>query len=689
MLARTLDDSVRVTTPVARADLRRRRGARGIPSRFEYRPALDGVRAFAVGAVLLYHAGEPWARGGYLGVDAFFVLSGFLITSLLVTEWSRSGTIDLKAFWIRRARRLLPALGLVLVGIAVYAAVFAPSDQLARIRADGLATIGYVANWRFVFSGQSYFDQFTQPSPFRHMWSLAIEEQFYLVWPLIVFGVLRWRRSVRALLTTCVALIVGSAVLMAVLFDPGRDPSRVYYGTDTRVQSLLIGAVAGVLLLRHGPIRTLPGRALLRVLAFAGAVCTLWLWSTASERSSLLYRGGFLLAACSVVAVIVSVSQPRRGALGAALSWRPIRWIGAISYGLYLWHWPIYLVLTRARTGVDGDALLALRLGVTFAFATASYYLIEMPIRRGRLHLRRPSVAVPVAVALLVAGLVISTTGGGPSSRAATLAALEHSAAPTVPPTSAGAAAAAPTKVLVLGDSVAATMGVGLLDVQDRDNLVVWDRGQLGCGLLRGGDVFAAGQVVAQSSTCDNWDVRWGSFVRAFDPDVVVLLVGAWDVFDRQINGEWLRLGTVEYDRYFLSELDQASSMLAAQGAKVVILTTPYFARPELVGSTPDAYNEYQPSRVDRINALFRDFSVRNPGRYTLLDLNRFVSPQGRFTDTLRGQLIRDDGVHFTKAGADMVAQWLAPKIQAVARGEDPDPASNTEQYDSRGLRWS
>ncbi|HEX9466985.1 MAG TPA: acyltransferase, partial [Acidimicrobiia bacterium] len=338
MSPRELDGAQAETEPLpSRRQSRARRVGRGEVGSFGYQPALDGIRAFAVAAVLLYHGGQSWAVGGYLGVDAFFVLSGFLITTLLVTEWSGRqlrgrGRIDLRAFWIRRARRLLPALFFVMIGVVVYAAVFAAPGEVDRIRQDSLATLGYVANWRFIFSGQSYFDQFTQPSPLRHMWSLAIEEQFYLSWPLIVGFVLWWRRSVRALLVIAVTMVVASATLMALLFHHGHDPSRVYYGTDTRAQSLLMGAVLGIVLFLHGPIRSLVARIALRAFAIVGAGYTLWLWWRMSERTDALYQGGFVLAALAVAAVIASVVQPDRGALGAALSWGPLRWVGRISY---------------------------------------------------------------------------------------------------------------------------------------------------------------------------------------------------------------------------------------------------------------------------------------------------------------------------------------------------------------------
>ena len=680
----------------SRREARTLRSGRHEAGHFGYQPALDGIRAFAVAAVLLYHGGQSWAVGGYLGVDAFFVLSGFLITTLLVTEWSARrrdgrGRIDLRAFWGRRARRLLPALFFVMIGIVVYAAVFAAPGEVDRIRRDSFATLGYVANWRFIFSGQSYFDQFAQPSPLRHMWSLAIEEQFYLLWPLVVCFVLWWRRSVHALLVVAIGMVVASAALMALLYQPGHDPSRVYYGTDTRAQSLLMGAVLGIVLFLHGPIRSLGARAALRLLALVGAGYTLWLWWRMSERTDALYQGGFVLAALAIAAVIASVVQPDRGVLGVALSWSPLRWVGRISYGLYLWHWPVYLVLTRARIGVDGTPLLLIRIATSVALAAVSFAIVERPIRQGTFRLPRPAVLLPAAAVVLVVAVVLSTTGGNESLASTTARALEPGRVPTAPkhPPKAGAATGPvpPTKVLILGDSVAGTMGLGFESIASESNLLVWDRGQLGCGLLRGGEVVEGGEIVPVGSSCDDWHTRWLQFVDEFQPEVVVLLVGAWDVLDRRIDGQWFRLGTVEYDRYFLSELDQATQMLGSRGAKVVVLTTPFFERPELVTETGREWPEYDPWRVDRINALYRDFSIAHPGRFTLLDLNRYVSPHGKFADAINGVTIRGDGVHFTTEGAVYVDRWLAPQLVAVAQGKDPEPSENTVRYDSRHVR--
>jgi peptidoglycan/LPS O-acetylase OafA/YrhL len=215
---------------------------------FAYRPALDGLRAVSVAAVVAYHLDYGWAGGGFLGVDVFFVLSGYLISSLLLSEWARRGRIDLRAFWARRARRLLPAVFLLLLALAAYAAIAAPADQLDRLRGDALATLLYVQNWWLILQGQSYFDLYAAPSPLRHAWSLAIEEQFYLLWPLVVFAALRGRgESRRPILLTCLLGTFASAAWMWACFDPV-DPSRAYYGTGARAQTLLVGALLAVAL---------------------------------------------------------------------------------------------------------------------------------------------------------------------------------------------------------------------------------------------------------------------------------------------------------------------------------------------------------------------------------------------------------------------------------------------------------
>ena len=384
-------------------------------------PALHGIRGAAVTAMLLYHAGMPWARGALLSMDVFFALSGFLITSLLVSEWQRRGAIGLKAFWARRARRLVPGLVVVLLGIAALIAFVTPVTERASVRGDALATIGYAANWRFVFAGKGYFDQFADPSPLLHMWSLAVEEQFYLVWPLVAVGVFivsRRRagaygrsRGTRNLAVVAAVGAVASAGLMAWPSFRGAEPSRLYYGTDTRAQALLVGAALAAA--RPAAAWGLGRRAgaALQAAGFAAAGLIVFWWHVVDGQSDWLYRGGFFAVAVGVVVVIAAVVEVPSGPLAGPSSFPPLRYVGQISYGLYLWHWPVFLYLTNARTGMTGTALLMLRLVTTVAIAAASYHFVEDPIRRKRLRLPRPAVAVP-ATAMSVAGiLVVATTG--------------------------------------------------------------------------------------------------------------------------------------------------------------------------------------------------------------------------------------------------------------------------------------
>ena len=686
--------------------------------RLPYQPALDGIRALAVVAVLAYHADLTWARGGFLGVDAFFVLSGYLITSLLIAEWRDTGTIDLRAFWARRARRLLPALFLLLVGIAGYALVFAEPEELDKLRNASLATLGYVANWQLAFSGESYFDQFSLPSPLRHTWSLAIEEQWYLIWPLLFVLLLRLGRSSLAVLfTASLVMIAGSALLMAWLYDPGADPSRVYYGTDTRAQSLLVGAVLAMLLAWHGPLRASAARLLLQLTALAGAIFTGWLWVSASDDSSFLYQGGLLVSAIAIAVVIAAVVQPQRGPLGSLLSLSPLRWLGRISYGVYLWHWPVYLVLTPVRTGWHGAGLLTVQVALTLALAIASYYVIEIPVRRGALRSWRAWTVAPTAAAVLVIALVMVTRGGTDpfafldeaQARAAAptadapfdaggtppLASPETTptqapaetpvltptsdaepadgAEPVVSPAETPAQAptadvpAPPARVLFVGDSVAWSMSAGMYYQEEGLNFVLQDATTLGCGMARGA-IVVDGNIRPIDPECESWPLLWLAELTDFQPDVVMLMVGLWHIRDREVDGLLLEFGTAEADAYLLSELQVAIDLLSSQGAAVAILTAPYFTFPNwtLYGE------EYQSTAedIDRLNELYREAARRNPSRVTIIELNRFLSPEGEYPGTRNGTAILADGVHFGQEGSAFVGSWLAPQIIALAQGE-------------------
>lgn len=365
------------------------RGARD--PRMPYLPALDGLRACAVAVVLLYHAGCTWLPGGFLGVEVFFVISGYLITGLLLAEWRVRRRIDFKAFWLRRARRLLPAVFALIVTVLAVAVVWLPGE-VAGLRGDALASAGYVTNWYLILGQKSYFETVGRPSLLQHLWSLAVEEQFYLIWPLLLAGMMRfWTRR-----RTIVAIGLGAAastLLMAALYQPDLDPSRVYYGSDTRAAGLLIGAVLAFLWIpgqtpggRQAPARARDqGRALdlLGVLAF-GVLA--WCCAGFDEYQPRLYQGGFALVALATAVLIVTAVDSRTRLVSRLLGCAPLRWIGLRSYGIYLWHWPVFM-LTRPQLDValDGWQLLAMRVAATLVLAELSYRMVEMPVRRGAL----------------------------------------------------------------------------------------------------------------------------------------------------------------------------------------------------------------------------------------------------------------------------------------------------------------
>ncbi len=357
--------------------------------RLGYIPALDGLRAVAVIAVLLYHADVPWWKGGFLGVDVFFVISGYLITCLLLADYVNHGRIGLGRFWYRRARRLFPALFVMLAVVSLYAALFLP-DVLAQLRGEVAAALFYVENWFLIFRDLSYFQATGRQPLLQHVWSLAVEEQFYLLWPLILFAALKvWGGQRKRILLGVLAGVVVSTVLMAVLYRPFHDPSRVYYGTDTRVAALLLGAALAFV---WAPWR-LRGKAghnagaVLDVAAGISALVLLWMFHTVSYLDRGLYRGGFLVAAIVSAILIAATVHPKAKVSAAVLGLAVFRWIGVRAYGIYLWHWPIFMV-TRPHSDVDltGLPLLVLRLALTFGIAALSYHYLEEPIRHGALE---------------------------------------------------------------------------------------------------------------------------------------------------------------------------------------------------------------------------------------------------------------------------------------------------------------
>ncbi len=349
-----------------------------------YITGLDGLRAFAVLAVIAYHFGFSWAMGGFLGVDIFFVISGYLITSQILPLLGSDFNFSLKEFWIKRIRRLLPAAYVMIITIFTWVTLF-NRKIITTVLKDGISSIIYASNWWFIFHKVSYFDSFGSPSPFKNLWSLAIEEQFYIVWPIILIIGLKVFKKRTKFANIVFIGAVCSAMLMGILYMPGEDPSRVYYGTDTRAFELLIGGWLAMIfpmkrfLSQNTTVRKRKALNITSMITFTIFVLSVVFMN---EYQTFLYRGGMFLFSLNSAILIACVCNPN-SYLGNLLSWRPLRWIGKRSYGIYLWHYPIIVLSTPVyEIGNQTGWRVCEQLAITFIIAELSYRFIETPIQK-------------------------------------------------------------------------------------------------------------------------------------------------------------------------------------------------------------------------------------------------------------------------------------------------------------------
>ncbi len=353
-----------------------------------YLPAVDGLRAVAVAAVLAYHLNLPWCPGGLVGVTVFFVISGFLITGILSVELAQKRTIDLKRFWVRRLRRLMPAVILVLVATALLA-WFLNQGLLYKLKTDLLPSLLWVTNWWYILRQESYFDAMVSPSPVLHFWSLSIEEQFYLVWPLVMLFLYKKGYRRRGMRKLCLALACASALAMFVLYTPGADPSRIYYGTDTRAFSLLAGAYLAlrwpVYVKSPMPFERFCPPERQKKLTYAGyaSLAALVLMAgLVGGTDAFWYRGGLALASVASALLIASITLPG-SKLGKVFASKPLVWLGTRSYGIYLWHYPLLLLMNPSNAGNPGFFKIILELAVIVGVSELSYRFVENPLRHG------------------------------------------------------------------------------------------------------------------------------------------------------------------------------------------------------------------------------------------------------------------------------------------------------------------
>jgi len=905
---------------------------------FARQPALDGVRGLAVIAIILYHAEISWAKGGFIGVDVFFVLSGFLITTLLIAETGRTSRIDLRAFYRRRVARLLPMMLVVVAAGAAWAALAAEDTVLSRVRRDGLGALLYVNNWVQIHDGVGYFDRFSPPSPFTHLWSLSVEEQFYFVWPAVISAVIWCSTRRRATLTDETSdessgatrhqqfrrhqdrfrrrIGVASAVGLAAsataawwLEAHGSDPSVIYLRSDTRVQGIMAGCLVACLwwgrwrrrgdaTADEGVLST--GRRTLGSMAIdvAGLVGLVSLMVVAHIGFDLRFgaRGGYLLLAVVTCIVLVAATQRPGGLTFALLSVGWLRWLGTISYSLYLWHWLVNAAVDPRRTGWDPTVVLWVQLTVPILLAAGSYSFIERP---GLRMTRRGFLAAPVAVAAVAVALVASTAGARASSAERFAEDSQRNAEPPPlappPPTSPPVPVAPPvTTILMIGDSFGSAIAAGwpgtdnvrvvdattpvcgpftfagtrerratplsscgdwattlaqslaanptdvvvvgvrswlsmtnnerlrtqkfAYDISTPQNLMtdeldaladvvqgggatlvlttapsgvfpaterlpidlynqvaarvaagrpdlvgtvdimsgcatpcadpasgfirtsqgsiptplrlddirstvsgvsrarhlaafdrlnsapsaagparvllvgdsvgwsigsywygadptpppdakvqLWPRGTYECELDAGPRLEQRG-VVELSKRCADWRGDWSRYVERFDPDLVVVVIGTWEVFDRRIDGQRLVFGTPPWDRYFQSLLTDATNILGASGARVVFTLPPATRTPRSDKGAPTEWKIPSTDRFAHLAQVIGEFAQTRPDDVAVLDLASLVCPTSPCPAQVNGVTLRPDGVHYDETGGPVVGRWLADQLAAMTR---------------------
>ncbi|MEZ5282979.1 MAG: acyltransferase [Acidimicrobiales bacterium] len=660
--------------------------------RLGYSPAIDGFRAIAVLAVVAYHFDLGWAAGGYLGVEVFFVISGFLITALMLAEHQRTGRIDLANFWLRRARRLLPALYLLIIALVAFMVV-GPSDELVDIRDDVLAALTYVTNWFLSFSDQSYFEALGRPSPLRHLWSLAVEEQWYLIWPLVFAGGLWASRGNATRLVVPMAVgVVASTALMWGLYDPDADPSRIYFGTDTRAAGLLLGSLLAVV----SPPWRMTDRVGPRAPAVMDAAAAAALGFLAvmfwrlDELSPFLYRGGFLVTGLLTSVVIFVVVHPAAALMPRLLAAKPLVWVGLRSYGLYLWHWPI-IVFTRPRldTTIDGWQLHGLRLALALVLTELSFTYVETPIRNGALGRAwrrfrdagaagaKPAVAVAAAASILIAGLTLALVRAEPAAveaattddvadlinRASTTTTTASTTTDAAPSTTTGqqttstttstteptttTQARLPRSVAVTGDSVGITMAINF--PSDIDSITVDNAGVEGCGVIENGVLKSNGRTIRNLEACTDLPARWAR--GAAGNEVTLVTIGAWEVFDLVVDGREIVFGSPDHDAIVTAGLSAGIDALLETGTEVALMEIPCWS-PVDGGGLVALPERGDRQRTQHLTELIRQVASTYPDDVAV------VTPPAEFcTDESVGDDVnlRWDGVHYGPLGGAFI----------------------------------
>lgn len=653
---------------------------------------LDGLRGLAVAAVVAFHAGFGGMVGGYLGVSTFFTLSGFLIASLLFAGGTEDGGLVLRGFWGRRFRRLFPASVVTIIAVLVLFAPFiATPDQLSTLRGDSLAALFNVANWRYIIEGSSYGELFSAPSPLLHFWSLAIEEQFYLVFPVLLWGIIRAFGGRRVVVGGALAALAAASLAWTVF--GGLSEDHIYFGTLTRASELLLGAVLAVVMTRYRTRRAMVENSGLRLglvaLGTAALAMQIWWWWGLDQATGWLYRGGFTGYAALTCLVIVAAAIPM-GPVFRALSVSPMRWLGARSYAIYLVHWPLFLAARQTWGDANRWLITAGVVAASLLLAEMSFRVLEKPIRlKVRLVTHRRAFAAMGISALAVILLAFTVIPDDPQGTrpdfdaeleeyreliaSGTVEASDDNAkaTTTAPPADVEATAVeepippAPVPVVgVYGDSTSLAMSIALARwgvANGRLGSIVGDM-RFGCGVPRY-ERFRAEGPVTPNEECLAWPQRWAEISAATDPDIVLLSSPAWTVPDAVIPGagEYSAIGDPAVDDFIRNEFVAAVDILSSQGAQVVLVNWPEYGSWYDDGKNDSVRRQADPARMARLHEIQREVEALRPGSATVIEFAGWLGPRAQ------DRALRADGMHFTEEEFARVAEeWFGAELERL-----------------------
>jgi peptidoglycan/LPS O-acetylase OafA/YrhL len=650
-----------------------------------YQPALDGLRAISIVAVVLYHADIQWIPGGFLGVEVFFVVSGYLITALLIEERALNGRINLKMFWVRRTRRLLPALFAMLAATA-FVVAFSAQQSAPDFRRDVFPALGYFSNWWQIYVVNTPYFAASALPVLRHLWSLAVEEQWYLLWPLVFAFVVAHRRvhvKISGVICTVGAVAIMATTALQFIDDNDARTNALYLSTFNRSSGLLLGAAVAFLwrpwlsVATHAPrTRRIAAEILTLLAIFAiGA-----LMATQHVFDANLYYWGLAVTSVASACIIAVVVRPGNTVTKALFAHPALVEVGRRSYGLYLWHWPIFVIAGARDSGIR----LAVALTITVVVNEFSYIYVETPARKGaignwwkeRSQLTAMRRRLPIALfAVLVAALV------GTGMQVATIEARDLSVDNAtsdvtfvVPTTVASSATSAPVaattttiaklprRVVIVGDSQAHSLEVNKPSGIEK-TFVITNGALDGCGVYdRGvGTGGKNGSFRRNFANCAGFEKSWAQSAAKANADVALVVLGAWEVLDLKINSFIFKVDTAAADTMFRTQVQRGIAALRKEGATVALLEVACMRPVSSSGGPVPALPERgDDTRTGHLNELLREIaSPENDGVYFITGPTEWCNNPNISTSLS----YRWDGVHVYRPGAKLILESIARQL--------------------------